>query len=93
MSSQAERIRQIRESEELGRGAFAAKIGVSARTIETVENKVTNPRGEILAAIASKYPQYSLWMLTGKTDPKTGQISPHTEKIRKTLPQGRTGTK
>ncbi len=33
--------------------------------------------------LASKYPQYSMWLLTGKTDIDGGQTSPDLEEIQR----------
>ena len=33
--------------------------------------------------IASKYPQYSMWLLTGKTDIESGQTSPELDEVKR----------
>lgn len=62
-----EKIRLIREVECLSRAEFAQLTGISSRTIETIENKGNTPRGDVLEKIASKWPEYSFWLMTGKS--------------------------
>ncbi|WP_435105866.1 helix-turn-helix domain-containing protein [Arhodomonas sp. AD133] len=76
MSSIGDRIKELRDSQGLGRTRFAEELGVSMRTIEGIERRGSSPRGEVLEAVAKKWPQYSYWLLTGQTLPEQGQISP-----------------
>lgn len=75
-----ERIRLLRESTGLGRTLFAREIGMKERTLISIEREGKKPGAEILAAMAEKYPQYMIWLLTGKTDAKAGHISPQVDK-------------
>ncbi|WP_440996590.1 helix-turn-helix domain-containing protein [Arhodomonas sp. SL1] len=83
MSTIGMRIKEIRETEGLGRTKFAELLGVSMRTIQGIEQRGSSPRQEVMEAIANHWPQYSYWLLTGKTMPEQGQINPATEKARK----------
>lgn len=76
MSSIAQRIRQLRESEGMSRSAFAEHIGVPARTVETMEQRASSPREAMLKAVGEKYPQHCYWLLTGKVNAKVGQTKP-----------------
>lgn len=76
MSTVAERIRMVREAHGLSQSAFADKIGVSVRSIHTIEYRGTSASVQVVAAIAEHWPEYSYWLLTGKTIPKTGQTKP-----------------
>ena len=78
-----ERVKAIRDSEDLGRTLWGRKIGVSKKTLDGIEQKGSTPNGDTLAAICSNYPQYTLWLMTGQTDPAAGQISPMMEEQRR----------
>lgn len=71
-----EKIREIRETEGLGRTAFEKKTGISRRTIETLENQGKEPRGNVLKTICKTWPEYTLWLMTDTTNAAAGQVSP-----------------
>jgi transcriptional regulator with XRE-family HTH domain len=86
MSTIHERIQQLRESTGLGRTRWARFVGISARALSGIEYEGRKPGADILAAIAEKYPQHILWILTGKADPKVGQTRPSAvARARKTI--------
>lgn len=62
-----EKIELIRASERLTQAEFAEKIGVSANTLNAMKSRGSSPRFEIVEKIASKWPRYAFWLLTGKT--------------------------
>jgi transcriptional regulator with XRE-family HTH domain len=66
----------VREAHELSQSGFAAKVGISVRSIQTLEYRGTSASVEAVAAVAEQWPEYSYWLLTGKTDPKVGQTRP-----------------
>jgi len=80
--SLAEKIRLLREAEGLGRTLFSRKIGIKESTLQGMEQRNSTPNGDTLAAICHHFPQYTLWLMTDKTDPASGQISPEIEKQR-----------
>lgn len=82
MSSIAQRIRILRESEGMSRPAFAEHIGIPARTLETMEQRAASPREAMLKAVAEKYPEYCYWLLTGKVNSKMGQTRPKKSLLR-----------
>ncbi len=75
----AEKIRIIRESENLGRKAFAEILGISQRTLEGIENRGSDPASSILKAVCKNYPQYTFWITQDITNPEIGQTSPELE--------------
>lgn len=85
ISQTGERIREIRESQDMGRQQFADITGIAKKTIENTEAGRQRATEQALAAIAKQWPQYALWLLTGEERPELGQISPATEKIRTDL--------
>lgn len=76
MSTINERILQLRNSTGMGRTLWARHVGINPRTVAAIEYDGNKPGADILAAIAEKYPQHVLWLLTGKVDPKVGQTKP-----------------
>lgn len=76
MSTIHERIQELRESTGMGRTLWARHVGISPRALTGIEYDGRKPGADILAAIAEKYPEYVLWILTGRTDATVGQIKP-----------------
>ncbi|MEW6039114.1 MAG: helix-turn-helix transcriptional regulator [Pseudomonadota bacterium] len=76
-----DRIREIREGLGLGRQAFADKRGVKKATLKYVERGQQRATEELLVAIGENWPEYAYWLLTGKTIPDAGQISPDMERV------------
>lgn len=68
MSTFAERIRAIRTTINMTREEFGESAGIPGRTIEGIENAGRIPRGDVLEAIAKKFPQFAYWLLTQQTD-------------------------
>lgn len=60
----------------MGRTLWARHVGINPRTVAAIEYDGNKPGADILAAIAKAYPQYILWILTGKADPSAGQTRP-----------------
>jgi len=69
-------------------------LEVSSRDMEKAtgidRNKWSNIRGgkqraneEHIEAVCDVYPQFALWIVSGRTIPEAGQISPEIEKARK----------
>lgn len=77
MSTIHERIQQLRESTGMGRTRWSRLVGISERALTGIEYDGRKPGADILAAIAEKYPQYILWILTGEADSKCRQIKPN----------------
>ena len=84
MSSElAKKLRLIREAETSGRAEFCEIIGVAKKTLEGIEQTGRVPKGDLLEKVCSTWPKYTLWLMTGKTDPECGQIDPSAEIIRR----------
>ncbi len=88
MSTINERIRILRESTGMGRTLFAREVGLKEGTLKDMEKTTKKPGADILAALAVKYPQYMIWILTGTTDAKAGHISPEIEDVTQKLGVG-----
>ncbi len=76
-----EKLRLIREAEGLGRGDFSKITGVSKRTIESIENKGTDPRASYLSEVCSVFPEYALWLMLNEINIEIGQVSPKIKAI------------
>jgi hypothetical protein len=50
--------------------------GISGATWRTFWNRTGSPSGEMIEAIATRWPQYAFWIATGATDPVAGHIAP-----------------
>lgn len=50
--------------------------GISGATWRTFWNRSGAPSGEMVEAIATRWPQYAFWLATGGTDPTAGHVAP-----------------
>jgi transcriptional regulator with XRE-family HTH domain len=76
------RIRELRDSLELGRAAFEAKTGIDRKTIANIEQEKQKVYALHIEQISKVWPEFGYWLATGKVLPEAGQISPELEKIR-----------
>lgn len=74
----ADKLRQIRKAEGLTQAVFAQQTGVSLSTIKSYETGHQSARAETVEKVISTQPfeKYTLWLMTDKTAPVAGQISP-----------------
>lgn len=70
------RIEQLRQTVGLSRKEFGQILGVSFRTLEGIEQRGNIPKSDILAKISEQWPEFSLWLLTGKSYPLKAQVTP-----------------
>lgn len=91
----SEKIRAIREAEGLTQSKFCEVIGLSLNTLKKYESGSYEPSGLNLMKITQHqvFEKYALWLMTDKTIPEAGQISPvvaHSGQDETTLsPSGR----
>ncbi|MBF0381090.1 MAG: helix-turn-helix transcriptional regulator, partial [Magnetococcales bacterium] len=78
----------LRESLNLGRGAFAKAININMQTIKNIESGLQRPTEDVLSNIAEQWPQFAYWLLTGMIDEKNGHINPEIERIRRDSEKG-----
>lgn len=79
------RIRDLREHLAMGRHSFAEKCGIKKGTLENIEMGRQRTTEELILAIGKNWPEYSYWLITGKTIPEAGQISPELDEAREKL--------
>ncbi len=82
------RIRKLRDHLGLGRGEFAEKTGLPKKTIENLEQEKQKTYAWHIEEITKTWPEYAFWLVTGKTLPEAGQISPEIEETRQNLSTG-----
>lgn len=72
------KIKAIRIEESISQTEFAQLIDISVSTVRAYEQNINIPDGKSLEKITN-HPQlfkYTLWLMTGKTAPESGQICP-----------------
>ncbi|MDN3554478.1 helix-turn-helix domain-containing protein [Halomonas maura] len=88
----AEKIRAIRDVQEMGRQAFCDATGVPKQTLINVENGRNEPSFKVMRKVTQAFPQYTMWLMNDQVIEEAGQISPEIEQARKTLKQTGTDT-
>ncbi len=71
-----DKIDDIRTSEGLKYTQLSELIGIPYDTLHKYKSGKTKVSAELLVKICETFPQYTLWLMTGKTDKALGQISP-----------------
>ncbi|EMI0368593.1 transcriptional regulator [Serratia marcescens] len=84
----SEKIKAIRVAEGLSKAEFCRITEIPASTMEKYEMGKFEPGGAALTKITqnSRFEKYTMWLMTGKTMPEVGQISPALS------PDGQNGT-
>ena len=74
----SEKLRQIRKAEGLTQKVFAELTGLAIGTIKSYEAGHQSARSEIVERVISvlQFEKYTLWLMTDKTAPIAGQVSP-----------------
>lgn len=80
-----ERIKEIEQAEGLSREDLAMKCGIKYTRLRNVVGGQAEIRASDLATIASAFPEYEVWLFTGKEYPSEGQISPATKVAHREL--------
>jgi transcriptional regulator with XRE-family HTH domain len=63
-----ERLKLIRKKEKYTQEEFAASIGCGLSTLGHYEAGRREPTQNILTALCNKFPEYTIWIMTGKTN-------------------------
>lgn len=80
-----EKIRALREAEEMGRQVFSDMTGIPKNTLTRLEQGRNVPSGKVLMLVTKAFPKYTLWLMNNQVIEEVGQISPEMEKARKSL--------
>ncbi|EMJ5764114.1 helix-turn-helix transcriptional regulator [Klebsiella oxytoca] len=79
MSSElSEKLKLIREAEELSQAKFADLTGISISTIKKYEVGLIEPGGITLRKITTHeiFRKYTLWLMSDETNEASGQVAP-----------------
>lgn len=68
----AQRVARLIEELEVTPYQFGKETGLSHQTISNVLTGKNKPSLDTLEAIAARYPNTAVWLLTGKGEPRTG---------------------
>jgi len=82
-----DRIRKIRESAGLSRRELEKLTGVEEYKWGNIEKGTQKVNEDHIEAITKQWPEYAFWLVTGKTIPEAGQVSPELEETRQKLGQ------
>lgn len=74
-----DRVREIERVESLGREELAMKAQMKYTRLRNLMGGQGQPRLDDIEALASAFPEYSLWLVYGREIPEAGQISPMTK--------------
>lgn len=70
----------------IGHREVSEATGIKEERCKTIRyDKRANLRTSEMDLIADRYPQYSLWLRTGRIDPANGEISPDYEEANRNL--------
>lgn len=74
----SEKVKALREAEGLSQAKFSQIIDLSLSTLKKYETGNFEPSGTALLKITTnpQFQKYTLWLMTDKTAPEAGQISP-----------------
>ncbi len=74
----SEKVRALRDAEGLSQAKFCDIIGLSLNTLKKYEKGDFEPGGNALLKITThpQFQKYTLWLMTDKTAPEAGQVSP-----------------
>lgn len=78
LSKLSDKVKAIREAENLSQTQFSETTGISISTIKKYETGRMDPGGMTLLKITNhkQFKKYALWLMTGETNESAGQISP-----------------
>ena len=88
-----ERVITILKSSGMRLPELEQRTGISRYTWNNLKNPARNReiKAEEIEAIVHLYPQFSLWVVSGKIAPEIGQVSPDYEVVNKNLPNQNAG--
>lgn len=72
------KVKAIREAENLSQSKFADMTGISISTIKKYETGLNEPSGQTLLRVTTNelFKKYALWLMTNETNEAAEQISP-----------------
>ncbi|WP_436878599.1 helix-turn-helix domain-containing protein [Escherichia coli] len=91
----AQKLRAIRKAEGLTQSKFCEISGIALGTLKNYEGGHQDPGIQVIMQVTNtaEFEKYTLWLMTDKTAPEAGQVSPvvaHSGPEKTTsLPSGR----
>ncbi len=70
-----EKLKLIRKAEGYTQVQLAQILEVSEASVQNYENERKKPHTGVMQKLCQQFPEYTLWLMTGKTS--GDQISPH----------------
>ena len=70
------RIRALRQALQMTRIEFCEETGIKLTTLENIEKDKQRVHDEHFQAIAKKWPEYTVWLVTGEA-PRVTQLPPN----------------
>jgi len=89
MNNLNERIKKIINYSGMSNPKIEERTGIKRESWSAMRNGRTRANEEHIEAISNLFPEFSYWLISGKTIENAGQISPEIEEARQNL---RTGT-
>ncbi|SPY70811.1 helix-turn-helix domain-containing protein [Providencia alcalifaciens] len=88
----SQKIKAVRQSEKITQQQLSDLAEISLSTLKKIEAGYQEPSVSTLSRITKhpKFEKYALWLISDKTMPEAGQISPalaHCGQEKETLPQ------
>lgn len=84
LSDISSRLKKAIDWRRPGHGAISAlakETGINRATLSAAYTGRNAPNAEILSTLCNLWPEYALWIMTGKTIPEAGQTSPDLEQL------------
>ncbi|HED2942653.1 TPA: helix-turn-helix transcriptional regulator [Enterobacter hormaechei subsp. xiangfangensis] len=74
----AQKLRAIRKAEGLTQSKFCEISGIALGTLKNYEGGHQEPGIQVIMQVTNttQFEKYTLWLMTDKTAPESGQISP-----------------
>ena len=63
----SEKLKLIRKTEGYTQVKLAKVLGITERSYQELEYGKTHPAGKTFEKLCKKFPEYTLWLMTGKT--------------------------
>lgn len=80
-----QKIRAIREAEDMGRQEFAELTGINKQTLISTEQGKMSCSLKTVRQVLAVFPKYTQWLIHDETDVTAGQVSPEIEETRDRL--------
>jgi len=77
----AKRMKKLRKTMDYGQKEFSELLKIGYSTYQQYENENIEPKNEFVQRLCMKFPEYTLWLMTERTDPPN-HIDPYMFEMR-----------